>query len=342
MRKLIVLSLCLIMSMILASCATLSGRPSAGSKAELDEEAQSKLKAIGAKVQARVVWSSSRAGNHDLFVANADGTDFKALTKSEQVDWFPRFSRDGKRIMFTRSKKGFVFERDANFNQKWDLFTIAADGSNPTKIAENASWGTWIGENEILFARKTKVFKKELGSGDETLLVDSQTVESLGGADLQQPQLSPDRKFLAITLRGSRRETGILDLDKKTWVKTGEGCQINWHPTKARIYWINPSGTGGSEVFSVEVADGKPIKDFSYEEMQFIDIPGRISHEYFPQMSHNAKWLVWGATRRGHDHDIADYEIHIWEIGTGADQITRLSFHSGNDRWPDIHLKGAP
>lgn len=50
--------------------------------------------------------------------------------------------------------------------------------------------------------------------------------------------------------------------------------------------------------------------------------------------------MVWGATQRGHDHDIADYEIYLWQVGTPADSAVRLTFHSGNDRWPDIHLDG--
>ena len=72
-----------------------------------------------------------------------------------------------------------------------------------------------------------------------------------------------------------------------------------------------------------------------------IDIPGRRSHEYFPQLSADGKWLVWAATQRGHDHDIADYEIYLWEVGTGAETAVRLTFHSGNDRWPDIFLGTA-
>ena len=326
---------------VAASCATLSGRASAGSEGDISAEDKAAMAKVGEQVKAQIVWSSSRVGNHDLFVMNADGSGMRALTKGEHVDWFPRFSADGERVLFTRSKKGWVYERDANMNQKWDLFTIPTKGGEPTKVAENASWGTWLSDVEILLARKTKVFRKNLSSGEETLIADSVKDAALGGADLQQPQLSPDGKFLGITLRGAQRATGIFDLEQRTWTETGQGCQINWHPEGGRIYWVNPSGNGGSEVFSVEVSGGKPIKDYSYEEMRFIDIPGRRSHEYFPKFSRDATWQVWAATARGHDHDIADYEIHIWEIGSPAEQATRLSFHSGNDRWPDIHLNGA-
>ncbi len=225
-------------------------------------------------------------------------------------------------------------------NFKWDLFTISPEGGKPTLVAKDASWGTWIGPQEIMFARNTSVFKKDLETGKETLVVDSKAVEELGGAELQQPQLSPDGKCLAITLRGAKRETGVFDLEKKTWTHTGEGCQINWNPKGGRIFWMNPSGNGGSEVFSIAMNGCKPDKEYSYEQMRFMDIPGRRSHEYFPKMSQDGKWMVWAATRRGHDHDIADYEIYIWQIGQPAEQATRLTFHSGNDRWPDIFTHG--
>ncbi len=50
---------------------------------------------------------------------------------------------------------------------------------------------------------------------------------------------------------------------------------------------------------------------------------------------------MWAATQRGHDHDIADYEIYLWEVGTPAEKAARLTYHSGNDRWPDIFIPGA-
>jgi hypothetical protein len=87
--------------------------------------------------------------------------------------------------------------------------------------------------------------------------------------------------------------------------------------------------------------NGKPAKDLSDEELHFMDMPGRRSHEYFPQFSVDGKYLVWGITQRGHDHDIADYEIYLWEVGEPPEKAARLTFHSGNDRWPDIFIPAA-
>ena len=67
--------------------------------------------------------------------------------------------------------------------------------------------------------RGTKILRAKLGSGEETRVVDSDGVADLDGSLLQQPELSHDGKYIAITLRGSKRETGIWDIAKKIWTQ---------------------------------------------------------------------------------------------------------------------------
>lgn len=326
---------------VITGCATVGGGPS-GSEEQPSPAEKQAMASVGGKANGQIVWSSSRLGNHDLFVMNTDGSNVHAITQGDAVDWFPRFSPDGSRILFTRSKKGWVYERDANTDGKWDIFTVTTDGKEETKVVDNASWGGWVTGNEIVYVRSTAVYRRALAGGEESMLVDSTKVPALDGALLQQPELSKDGNYLAITLRGSKRETGIWDLKQNTWTRTSEGCQINWTPAGDEIYWVHPSGNGGSRVLHLPVANGKPSKsDADLDAITLIDLPGRRSHEYFPQLSADGKWLVWAATQRGHDHDIADYEIYLWEVGTPADSAVRLTFHSGNDRWPDIFI-GTP
>ncbi len=66
---------------------------------------------------------------------------------------------------------------------------------------------------------------------------------------------------------------------------------------------------------------------------------GAYSHEYFPRLSNDGHWLIWGAAAEGHEHDRADYEIFVWEIGTTWETAIRLTYHPGNDQWPDLHVK---
>jgi hypothetical protein len=323
-----------------AACSAVTGAPPKGSEDAIESEQAAAMAAIGKKVPGTIVWSSSRNGNHDLFTMKTDGSDVKSITSGDQVDWFPRFSPDGSKILFTRSKKGWVSERDANDSEKWDTYITDLDGSEVTKLAENSSWASWVSADEIVFVRGTKILKKKLPEGEEVEIMNSEGVDDLDGALLQQPGLSTDGKFIAITLRGSQRETGIWDIEAKKWRETGLGCQVAFTPDGGRIYWVNPTGNGGSEIYMMPIANGAPEKEFEDDELAFMDLPGRRSHEYFPALSRDGKWMVWGSTQRGHDHDIADYEIYLWEVGTKMEDAVRLTFHSGNDRWPDIHLDG--
>lgn len=324
-----------------ASCATMSGAPPKGEDETPPAEAVASMKAVGGRANGIIVWSSSRGGNHKLYTMKTDGSGSKPITQGDNVDWFPRFSPDGSKILFCRSKKGFVSERDANDSDKWDIFTVSPDGSGLTRVVESASWGTWAGPDEILFVRSTRVMRTKLGSGKEVEVVQSDGVPALDGALLQQPELSRDGRYVAITLRGSKRETGIWDIAKKTWTKTGDGCQITWLPDGSGIYWVNPTGNGGSEIYRMPIRDGKAAKEMSEEELRMMDMPGRRSHEYFPELSADGKWMVWGITQRGHDHDVADYEIYLWEVGAPAEKAVRLTYNSSNDRWPDIFIPSS-
>jgi Tol biopolymer transport system component len=323
-----------------AACGAVSGAPPKGADDVPPPEEAAAIKEVGQQAAGLVVWSSSRIGNHDLFTMKTDGSEVKQITSGDAVDWFPRFAPDGSQIVFSRSKQGWVSERDANASDKWDIFTVAPDGSGERKRVDSASWASWLSNDEILYVRGTKIFRKKL-DGDEQQIMDSEGVPELDGALLQQPELSKDGKYLAITLRGSKRETGLWDIEAKKWTQTGLGCQINWTPDQTGIYWVHPTGNGGSRILQMPITAGAPPKDPSLDELELMDLPGRRSHEYFPELSPDGKWLIWAATQRGHDHDTADYEIYLWQVGSPSDKAVRLTHNSGNDRWPDLFLPSA-
>ena len=132
-------------------------------------------------------------------------------------------------------------------------------------------------------------------------------------------------------------------MDKSIWYSTGKGCQIDWYPDETRVIRMNEGqGNGDTEVLSIRVdEDGKPVDKISDlrlpKEIRLMDLPGRRSHEYFPKLDNSGKWLVWCATQYGHEHDLYDYELFIWNISQDKEKDwVRLTFHTGNDRWPDI------
>ncbi len=98
----------------------------------------------------KIIWRASRPGtdaeikeyqellaenmvaptNMEVWVANADGSNARQITKFGQANWAPAFMPDSKRIIFASNheyKRGFPF----------NLYTIDADGGNLRKISRD-------------------------------------------------------------------------------------------------------------------------------------------------------------------------------------------------------------
>jgi hypothetical protein len=317
-----------------------------GATVQPTKDEQKALDGLKGKITGKICWSTSRVhSKHDIWIMNADGTDLKPVTNSpDNVDWFPRFSPDGATILFCRSKSGWAAENDAEMNDKWDLWTVKPDGTGEKKVAEGAVWGTWRPTGDsIVFARASKVFIKCLATNEEKEIFDAEK-QFKKSTWAQQPEMSPSGKFLAITLRGTTRQTGIWNFEKKEWYTTGAGCEISWFPDNKSVVRMNEGqGNGSTEELKFDLDDnGKPLAipgGVSIDnKFRFMDLPGRRSHEYFPTISSDGQWMVWCATIYGQEHDIYDYEVYVWKIGTPQKDAVRLTFHTGNDRWPDIHI----
>lgn len=326
---------------LLASLA--QAEPPRGKPVQPEPAELAAMQALTKGLKGKIVWSTSRDGNHDIYIMNIDGTDMKPLTKGPKTDWFSHFSPDGKHVLFTRSKNDWQVETDANYPERWDTWVINTDGTGEKLLIPNSTWGNWTRDGKsIIYSRGTKAYLCNPDGTGEALLVDGE--KELKGGIIQNPTLSDDRKFLSVTLRGSQRETGILNLETHKYFTSGGGCQFSFFPNSHRCIRVNETGIGGTSIFAFDLKEdgthGK-IDDGKIDgkSIVFMDLPGRRSHEYFPRLSPKADYLIWCATQRGHDHDIADYEIQLWKIGDPFEKSARLTYHTGNDRWPDIFFE---
>jgi hypothetical protein len=150
---------------------------------------------------------------------------------------------------------------------------------------------------------------------------------------METPELSSDGTRLAVTVR-SHLYGGVAVVDLATRAVTrlspGQACEITWMPGASdTLLWMEPEGNGGTQIVS-----GGPGR----QRQVLMDLPGPYSHEYFPRVSSDGRWLVWGAAASGHEHDRADYEIFVWQIGQPVSEALRLTHHEGNDQWPDIYV----
>jgi Tol biopolymer transport system component len=274
----------------------------------------------------RIVWSSSRSGNHEIYLLELRrGTPvLERLTDDPHVDTFPRFSPDGSRIVFNRSRDPWVSDRNP---EPWDVWIMDADGRRQRRLAERGFHASFTPDGSaVVFARAAQVVRHALADDHEEVLVDAG--KTLGGWG-QEPDLRDHR--LAITIRGTVFGAfGVYDLaTRKFTAFPGDSCQIAWWPGEERLLWIEGhKGNGGTRV-AWGPSDGKRVETL-------VDLAGSYSHEYFPRLSRDGKWLVWAASAGDHEPGRADYEIFLWKVGEPADRALRLTYHTGNDQWPDI------
>jgi WD40 repeat protein len=288
--------------------------------------------ALARELDGLVVWSSNRTGNHELYLLDLRTRTLRQLTHTPQVEFFSRFSPDGRRIVFTRSQREYVSPREPT---AWDVYVMNVDGTDERLLARGGYWPQWTPKGDaIIFVRGNQVIRLDLvggSAGRESVLLDGPTTEGIGGG-METPELSPDGTRLAMTIRSREYGgVGVVDLGTRavTRLSPGQACQITWMPGSDALLWVEPEGNGGTEILTGGPGRARGV---------FMDLPGAYSHEYFPRVSRDGRWLIWAAAATGHEHDRADYEIFIWPIGRPVSEAVRLTYHEGNDQWPDIYV----
>ncbi len=277
-----------------------------------------------------VVWSSNRSGSHDIYLFSLPDGTIKRLTSHPHTDYYPRISPDGTRIVFARSHEPWVSQRNV---YPWDIWLLDLATGKERRIAQHGNVPTWSADGTRVFfqRRATQVVELNLVTGEERLLYQSGvSVDVPPKTELQTPDISSTGDRLAATFRGATRATAVVEPDGSVR-RTGKGCQLNWGPDDRYLYKIDNGGHMGNSVHKIDPG--------TLEAEPWFDAPGDYSNEYFPRVAATGDVLVYGASAGGHEHDTADYEIFLWLIGRPAHETIRLTYHTGNDCWPDIFLR---
>lgn len=277
-----------------------------------------------------VIWSSNRFGNHDLLLLSLPDLQLRHLTSHPHSEYYPRISPDGCRVAFARAHEPYVSQRN---QLAWDVHMLDLITGQEQLIAKNGNFPTWSEDGEKIFFQRgqRQIVEYLLAKRRERLLLgEDGNSEIPSSVYLQTPSWSDERQLLAATLRGGRRGTYILE-PKGPGRQVGGGCQLTWSPDDSFLYYVDHGGRMQNAFYRVDAA--------TLQKQLWFDFPGAFSHEYFPKMANQGEVMVYGASSGGHEHDRADYEIFLWKIGSPAESAVRLTYHTGNDSWPDIYLK---
>jgi formylglycine-generating enzyme required for sulfatase activity len=196
------------------------------------------------KLKGSIVFVSDRSGTLKIWKMRANGKDAKQLTQDANPDADPRFSPDGKQILYTTLRGGFP-----------EIWTMKRDGSNE-KLLTKGSQGCWSPDGQaILFIRDNQAYVRELLSEKE------KCVTPEGWERCGVPAWGSDGKRFAVASR-HLGEIGIfiLSLDGKSPVQlkaqepcctpvwSKDGKKMLYQTVQGHIHQIDIAGANGEQI----------------------------------------------------------------------------------------------
>jgi formylglycine-generating enzyme required for sulfatase activity len=199
-----------------------------------------------ARLKGTIVFVSDRSGTLKIWKMHASGKDPVQLTHDANPDADPRFSPDGKRILYTSLRGGFP-----------EIWVMNRDGSD-SKSVTKGSQGCWSPNGKaIIFIRDNQTFLRDLDSGQE------KRVTPEGWERCGVPAWSPDGKRFAIASRHlGNIGIFVLSLDGKEQfqLKAQEPCCTpQWSPDGKKILCQTVQG----HIHQVDI-DGKDWEQVTF------------------------------------------------------------------------------
>ena len=267
-------------------------------------------------------------GQHDLVRMDWPSGRLTRLTKHPHVDRSPKISPDGTKVAFARSRAEWVSFRN---NDDWDVWVLDLESGRERRLAERGAEPGWTGDGQgVVFQRGGReLIQADAETGAETVLLGKREGRIWTG-----PSLDPRGGRVAVTVRGGKRSTSLFALPDGTETRVAGGCQLAFVPDGQWLVLVEDGGRMKNRICRVD-RNGQHLETL-------LDMPGEWSHEYFPRVSNDGALLVFGASQGGHEHDVADYEIFLWRLGDLPERAARVSFHAGNDQWPDVWVQPEP
>jgi TolB protein len=190
--------------------------------------AEATLSADGKKI----VFTSSRDGDLDIYTMNADGTDVRRLTNTPGYDGGPFFAPDGQWIVYRAhhpateeeiAREKTLLEQDLVAPNEMDLYLMRADGSDQRQITKlgGASFAPsfFPDSKRILFASN---YEHPGSSQFELYAVNRdgsgfERVTFVGGFNTF-PQFSPDGKKLVFVSNRNAKAPHEINVFLADWV----------------------------------------------------------------------------------------------------------------------------
>ena len=271
---------------------------------------------------AKIVFTSNRNGNWDIWTMNPDGSDPKNLTRDAAADFSPVWSPTGEQILFVSFREGGE-----------SLYLMDADGGNIRRVLDNwhsRSSATWSPDG------------KRIASVSDAVLyiatIDGKSVEPVaqtGFGSVGDPAWAPDGKEIAFIHYKSKQGYELRLLNVQTHKQKVLLGELGKYPVKSHPAW-SPNGERIAFVLHkfrgfLNQADADAWQD--EETIYLINRDGRGLRQLVSEKGPDALRPTWSPHG---DEIIYQQEVEgftqLFKIDVGSRAKTQLTHKGDNSR----------
>ncbi len=278
----------------------------------------------------RIVFTSDRAGNEDIYVVNADGSGQVNLTSHPADDSEPAWAPDGQRIAFVSTRNG---------GQQGNIWVMNANGSEPTRITADNS----VADRKPAWSPDgTKIAFLSNRDGEiqvYTMNADGSDLKALTNLETHDgdPSWSPDGGKIAFRSDRERANGGSIEI----FVMNTDGTNQTNLTNNPLAHAFGPDwSTDGTKITFYSI----PIDATdSNTEIYLMDADGsnqtRLATD--PDPDYNPAWSPDGH-KIAFDKGPRDGNIEIYAINADGSGQIRLTNNSARDMDPDWQPTTSP
>lgn len=265
----------------------------------------------------RIAFASSREGNREIFVMNADGTDVVNVSDHASIEGLPDWSPDATKIVFGS-------ERDGNR----EIYVMNADGSDQVRLTDNRGddWNpAWSPDGwRIAFeSNRNQNWEVYVMSRDGT----RQSNLTSHPANDTDPDWSPDStKLVFASDRDANREIYVMNADgsgqRNLTNNVSADHQPAWSPDGEKIAFVSDRD-GNREIYVMDADGSNPVR-----------LTNHPASDEYPDWSPDGEQIVFRSERDGNQ------EIYVMNAdGTRLKNITENPAVDRDPAWaPDPAL----
>ncbi len=284
--------------------------------------------------QAQIAFVSSRDGNAEIYVMDADGENQRNLTNHPNEDFQPSWSPDGKRIAFISDRDGHVNIRDS---PNYEIYVMDADGGNQLNLTNdphNDKSPSWSPNGKRIVFSSDRDNDRDHNIEIYVMDADGENQERLTNnlTEDQYPSWSPDGQRIAFSARrdghvenefGITYEIYVMDTNGGNEQRLTENRNNDWNPSWSpdgqRIAFMSDrkGDVVNWDIYVMDADGGNPQ-----------NLTNNRHRDYFPSWSPDGERIVFMSYRDENS------EIYVMDAdGGNAQNLTNNPHRDSGPAW---------